>query len=209
MKKLLRIVILNGLMLLMASSFADEQAKETLIERLEAPATLAADFEQITYKDGRKGVDKASGILRIAKPLQFAWYVTYPYDQQVISDGETLWVYDPDLEQATYQSLSNTIQQSPAMILAQPRRVLGNSYTVVQQDSDTLASYRLFPTNEDAMFTELTMAFLNNVISEIRLIDNLSQETVIHLTNVIVNGNIDPSYFEFNPPPGTDLFEQM
>jgi len=194
---------------LVAQAQADEAARERLIDRLAATATLTADFTQETYGDGELSQEKSEGRMKVARPLKFAWLVSQPYEQQVISDGETLWVYDPDLEQATYQPVGDQVQRSPAMILAQPESTLNTDYDVMEAGDDALTAYRLFPTNENAVFNQMTLLFEQGEIREIRLKDNLGQTTLITFSNVKTGVDIDPAEFDFTPPPGTDVFEQM
>lgn len=206
LKRLTLILALAGAL---THAQADEAARERLIDRLEASATMTADFRQQTTGEGNLDRETSEGHMKVARPLKFAWLVNRPYEQQVISDGETLWVYDPDLEQATYQPVGDRIQRSPAMILAQPESSLTNEYEVMEAGNDSLTAYRLFPTDEDAVFSEMTLLFEAGVISEIRLKDNLGQTTLITFSNVRTGVDIDPAAFEFTPPPGTDVFEQM
>lgn len=195
--------------LLAVNVFADEAAKQRLISRLENYSTLTADFEQRTYQENQQSGEVSVGKLSVAKPLKFSWLVNQPFEQQVISDGETIWVFDPDLEQATYQPVDENLTQSPAMILAQPRTALQSQYEVTEAGNDSLKVYRLYPEQEDSVFVELLMIFENDIINEIRIKDSLGQETVISLSSVVENRAIDASAFVFNAPPGTDLFEQM
>lgn len=196
---------------LSAVSFATdaETARENLILLLEASDQFSADFEQSTYKELSAKPDLSKGSLKVSKPLKFRWSVELPFEQEVISNGETLWVFDPDLEQATYQPISNDLQHSPAMILAQPRETLTGQYEVFEVKTDEYIAYKLYPAQEDSIFSELVIIFANNNISEIRILDSLGQETLIVFTNVVTNQSIADSEFEFSPPPGTDLFEQM
>ena len=191
------------------AAVADEIAKLELIERLESYQTITANFEQRTYNDDSTSVDVATGDFQIAKPMKFTWIVNRPYEQKVISDGTTLWVYDPDLDQATHQQISDDIEQSPAMILSQPRRVLADQYDVQLAKNDQLTIYRLTPRNPETVFDDLTLIFnQENAIDEIRIKDSLGQETVVQFSNVQYDQKIDDSAFIFTPPPGTDVFEQ-
>ncbi|WP_037337606.1 outer membrane lipoprotein chaperone LolA [Saccharospirillum impatiens] len=188
---------------------ADEAARQRLIDLLESTETLQATFRQETYADGELRGDQAEGIMKIARPLKFVWEVSAPYEQSVISDGETLWVHDPDLLQATYQPVTSQLQESPAMILSQPESTLRTSYDVTEAANDSLTAYRLYPTSEDAVFEDMTLLFEDGRISELRLRDNLGQDTRITFSNVETNLTFDPADFEFTPPEGTDVFEQM
>lgn len=205
----MKVVLALFLATISLSALADQAARDRLIERLEATSNLSAQFEQETYAEGELRGERSSGLMQIARPLKFVWQVSEPYEQSVISDGETLWVYDPDLAQATYQPVADQIRQSPAMILTQPRSTLSSSYEVTEAANDELTSYRLYPTDEDAVFSELTLVFIDGVISQLRLTDNLGQDTRIRFTDVRTGVNFPASTFEFEPPAGTDVFEQM
>ncbi len=188
---------------------ADEAARQRLIDLLESTETLQAEFRQETYADGELRGDQAEGIMKIARPLKFVWEVTAPYEQSVISDGKTLWIHDPDLLQATYQPVTDQLQQSPAMILSQPESTLRTSYDVTEAANESLTAYRLYPLDENAVFEDMTLLFENGRISELRLSDNLGQDTRITFSNVQTNLTLDAADFEFTPPKGTDVFEQM
>ena len=198
-----------GTLFMASSVWADDNAREALIERLEATDSLQAHFEQTTYAEGQMRGERSAGRMLVSRPLKFAWLVEEPYEQQVISDGQTLWVYEPDLMQATYQPVTDQIQQSPAMILAQPRQALSQRYDIVEASDKELTAYRLYPEDPNALFSTMTLLFESGVISEIRLTDNLGQDTRISLSEVRVGEPLDSTLFDFEPPPGTDVFEQM
>lgn len=187
----------------------DDAARQRLIDLLQSTETLQAEFRQETYADGELRGDQAEGIMKIARPLKFVWEVSSPYEQSVISDGETLWVHDPDLLQATYQPVTSQLQESPAMILSQPESTLRTAYDVTEAANESLTAYRLYPLDEDAVFEDMTLLFENGRISELRLSDNLGQDTRITFSNVETNLTLDAEDFEFTPPEGTDVFEQM
>lgn len=188
---------------------ADEMAKENLIARLQQTSTLQASFIQRTLKANKQVIEESSGILTVSRPMKFVWEVTSPAPQQIISNGETLWVYDPDLEQATYQSVNQQLMQSPAMILAQPKATLTQQYEVLEASDNTLTAFKLYPLDDNALVTELTILFRNDVIAEIRILDELDQQTLISFSDVDATIKVEDDFFEFSAPEGTDLFEQM
>lgn len=211
MKRLFFIASVLTVFGLSAPTWADDavDTRERLIDLLDQSNNLSAKFEQRTYKELAAKPDISNGSLKVSKPLKFRWSVFTPFEQEVISNGETLWVFDPDLEQATYQPISQDLQHSPAMILAQPRETLTGQYDVFEVKGDDYIAYKLFPQDEESVFSELIIVFKQNLVSEIQILDSLGQETVIVFTEVTVNQSIADEAFEFSPPPGTDLFEQM
>ena len=48
-----------------------------------------------------KLVNEAEGIFAFRRPGAFLWNYEKPWKQQVVSDGQTLWLYDEDLMQVT------------------------------------------------------------------------------------------------------------
>lgn len=207
MKQLFALISLT---LISVFSFSEtDESKESLIQLLESTQSFQANFVQKTYKETSADVEESEGYFWLQKPLKFNWSVSLPFEQQVISDGETLWVYDPDLEQATYQSLNNDLQRTPAFILTQPRESIGEQYRVIEAKNQSPRVFKLLPYDEEAVFSELLLIFIDDVIAGIQIIDSLGQETVVDFTDVLVNTELASDLFEFNPPPGTDLFEQM
>ena len=58
---------------------------------------FSGNFTQ-TVKNAKK-TQKTSGSFAIARPEHFRWIYEKPYQQTIIGDGKTLWLYDVDLAQ--------------------------------------------------------------------------------------------------------------
>jgi len=71
------------------------------LDRLAALAGFSCEFEQIIfYDDGSKQV--YNGTLAVAKGGHFRWQYVKPYEQLYISNGDGVWLYEPDLMQAQW-----------------------------------------------------------------------------------------------------------
>ena len=80
--------------------------------------SMKANFHQIvTDKQGRK-VQEVSGTMQLQRPNKFRWDYAKPYEQQIVSDGSQVFLYDIDLQQVTVRDLSKTLGSSPAALLA-------------------------------------------------------------------------------------------
>ena len=73
--------------------------------------------QTVTDKTGREAAQPSEGIFRFRRPGRFEWTYEKPYRQQIMSDGETLWIYDPDLMQVTVRRLDGAVGSTPAGIL--------------------------------------------------------------------------------------------
>ncbi|MCX7064001.1 MAG: outer-membrane lipoprotein carrier protein LolA, partial [Proteobacteria bacterium] len=60
---------------------------------------LQAEFTQTVLGTRRELVQSSEGYLRVARPRQFKWVLLSPYPQTIVTVGDRLYVYDPDLQQ--------------------------------------------------------------------------------------------------------------
>ena len=99
-RALLAIAIALGGVAATADPAADAQALARLEKGLANLASVRAEFTQdLLAKDGTS-TEHAAGTLYLKKPGRFRWDYSSP-KQLIVCDGTTLWLYDPELEQAT------------------------------------------------------------------------------------------------------------
>ena len=99
MRKLLALVTL----VLMAASPAAAQSLDDVIRDVEASYSrlndLKADFSQSAFNKSLNQTIQADGTLYLKKGGKLRWEYTQPTPQEIVSDGKTLWVYTPTLNQ--------------------------------------------------------------------------------------------------------------
>ena len=173
--------------------------------------SMTANFSQTTSGAGGKGLSKASrnfsGTMAVQRPNQFRWQIDGTASQLIVANGNTLWVYDKDLNQATKQSVSNQVGDTPALILSGDPSKIANNFNVTQP----IASknyYVLYPKSGNANFKSLGIAFNGGNPVMMVLNDNLGQTTTIRFSNVKRNASIASNQFSFTPPKGVDVINQ-
>ena len=87
--------------LLAAVGAAQAAAVEKMQRFLDTTRTLRAEFTQTVVGKSGKAPQTSSGTMLISRPGKFAWLIDKPYKQQLVGDGEKVWMYDPDLRQVT------------------------------------------------------------------------------------------------------------
>lgn len=186
-------------------------AAKNLNNLLKNVKSMTANFSQTTSGAGGKGLSKGSknfsGTMALQRPNQFRWQIDGAASQLIVANGSTLWVYDKDLNQATKQSVSNQVGDTPALILSGDPSKIASSFNVTQP----IASknyYVLYPKSGNANFKSLGIAFNNNNPVMMVLNDNLGQTTSINFSNVKRNSTIPSSQFSFTPPKGVDVINQ-
>lgn len=198
---------------------SEQQATANLVKQLTDIRSLSANFEQTTKVTNPKVIQKKGlgsqhmnqafkGTMKVARPGKFYWETTSPSKQTIVTSGKTVWIYDPDLQQAVRQSLDDQVANTPALLLSGNTNQIMQSYRVTQPNK-AKTYYTLYPKNADGVFESLTISFgANKAPSLMILQDSLGQTTYINFNNVKVNPTIAASTFNFTPPKGTDIIDQ-
>ncbi|NNG75972.1 outer membrane lipoprotein chaperone LolA [Acinetobacter sp. ANC 5380] len=199
---------------------SEQQATNNLVKQLSNIRSLSANFEQTTKATaGNKAPQKKGltgqhmnqtfkGVMKVARPGKFFWETTSPSKQTIVTSGKTVWIYDPDLQQAVRQSLDDQVANTPALLLSGNTSQIMKSYRVTQPDKGK-TYYTLLPKDRDGAFQSLTISFgVNKAPSLMILEDSLGQTTYVRFNNVKLNPSIPASTFNFAPPKGTDIIDQ-
>ena len=102
------------LLLCPASLFADALLLQRIQTRYQQTGSFTARFVQV---DQRAEAEKrrAQGSMRYKRPGRMRWHYESPDEQLLVTDGETLWLYDPLLENVTIQRIERV---APGTVLA-------------------------------------------------------------------------------------------
>ena len=148
-----------------------------------------------------------AGLMQVKRPGQFRWETTSPSKQLIVANGSTVWIYDPDLEQAVRQKMDEQVGNTPALLLSGQASSIMKSFKVTQPDSSR-AYFVLYPKNKDGVFESLGISFSNKAPSQMILKDSLGQKTTISFNNVKLNPTLNAGLFNFIPPKGTDVIDE-
>jgi outer membrane lipoprotein carrier protein len=134
------------------------------------------------------------------------WETQDPIPQLIVSDGDSLWTYDKDLEQVTRDPVSVLADSPAALLLNLNDQHLAQQYFVeeLKRAGDKVV-YQLTP-NDDSLYQALVLEFLGDLPLSVGVIDTLDQQTRITLRNVRLNQPVT-AVFEFTPPTGVDLLD--
>ncbi|MDI1362366.1 outer membrane lipoprotein chaperone LolA [Methylotenera sp.] len=166
---------------------------------------VKADFHQIvTDKQGQK-IQEVYGEMQLKRPNKFRWDYHKPFEQQIISDGKQVWLYDTELAQVSVRELSKALGSSPAALLAGDDSLDKNFKLVNAYRKDGLDWVSTNPKDSDTGFNKISLAFKNDVLQEMDMIDSFGHQTKILFSNVVHNPVIEPKTFLFQPPKGVDV----
>jgi outer membrane lipoprotein carrier protein len=186
-----------------------------LSQRLDNLTEFAATFTQEIQGARGQVIERSTGYVRLKRPL-FKWVVNDPYPQIIVTEGEMLKVYDPDLEQLTIRPLAEALTDTPISLLTQDDVVLGDTFSVVMiagadgevDENGTAmesATFVITPRSDDTLYAEIRLHFSNDVLTRLAIVDHLGQYTEIRFEVEAQTTVIQSSDFELDVPPGTDV----
>jgi outer membrane lipoprotein carrier protein len=187
----------------------DEEVDRTyqLVQLLGSIRSVAANYAQITLDKDSRVVQQLDGYLSVSGPGRFRLESLAPSAQTLVSDGDSFWSYDSDLEQVIITPLQRDITQVPILLLGGDASAIAASYQVAYAQQAGRELYRLEPLDASSLFDSLTLAFVSGEPRAIILRDSLGQQTQIELSRVVVNQPIPPETFTFTPPEGVDVID--
>ncbi|WP_372750544.1 outer membrane lipoprotein chaperone LolA [Litorivivens sp.] len=184
MRMLLRVCFVS--LLLVSGALRAETAADTLSATLGELKNLAATFEQTVRDDEGEILETSSGTLQFQRPHHMRWEVAAPYRYLILTNGQSLWRYDPDFEQLTEEPFSS-VSQTPLMILAATADELASQYDISLVSGKETRQYVLKPRQKQSEFSRLVLTFTEGKLARMTLRDKLGQETSIALKNVTAN----------------------
>jgi outer membrane lipoprotein carrier protein len=196
-------LILAAAVAMAAPARADDGDRAALVERLQKTGIYAAEFTQSVYGLRGELLERSEGYVRLQRPL-FKWVVNDPYPQVLVTEGDRLKLYDPDLEQLTIRPLAEALKDTPVSLLTQEGVVLGDNFNVMKVAGSDAHSFVIEPTAADTLYREILLHFGEQGLSGLDILDHLGQRTEIRFDPRPVAA-IDPAEFVLQVPPGTDV----
>jgi outer membrane lipoprotein carrier protein len=164
--------------------------------------------QQVRKSPTSKVAPVSSGTFLFARPGKFIWTYQKPYEQLLQADGDTLYIYDKDLNQVTTRKLGNALGSSPAAILFGSND-LEKNFTLSEAGArDGLEWLNATPKAKDTTFEQISIGLRNGVPEAMELKDSFGQTSVLKFKNFQRNPALAAQQFKFEVPKGADVFSQ-
>ena len=164
---------------------------------------ISGTFSQTVTSKKKK--QTSSGSFQILRPGLFKWEYNKPYQQTIVGDGKTIWLYDVDLKQVTKSNQNQAIGDSPAAILSN-KTALDSSYTLKEDGSKNGIDYVLAtPKKNNAGYQFIRIGFKGNQLAAMELKDSFGNQTHISFNHLNTKPNLSRNAFTFTPPTGVDV----
>jgi outer membrane lipoprotein carrier protein len=188
-------------------------ALDSVVRDLEAAYTrlndLRAEFSQTAFNRSLNQTIPAQGTVYLKKGGKLRWEYTEPSPQEIVSDGKTLWVYTPALNQVTVGPAPDALAGPAGSFLAglgklreqfgvrflnpaRPRNADGN-YVL------DLAPRQSLPTLSRLI---LTLDPKDFQVRKAVVYDQFENTVTMQFTRVSANTGLPDRLFTFVPPKG-------
>jgi outer membrane lipoprotein carrier protein len=207
--RLIRMLVLTLLSFTSIAAVADDEvAIQRLTELLNQAQTITARFSQLTLDGSGTQLQETAGQLALKRPGLFRWHTDAPMEQLLVSNGEKVWLYDPDLQQVTIQTLDQRLTHTPALLLSGDVSKIRENFEISHNEGGNVVDFILKPKSKDTLFDSLRLSFRNKVLNDMQLIDSIGQRTNILFLNVKMNEPQDDAQFTFEIPAGADVIQE-
>lgn len=181
--------------------------------RYEAISDLSARFEQrsrsVALGGGAAAETISRGTVVFAKPGRMRWSYEEPEPSLVVSDGETLWLYDPTRAEVQRMEVSSGFVSGAAIqfLLGQGDMRRDFEVRAVDCGSDS-AELELVP-RADATYEKLRVEaeLPSGQLRRTTVFDLVGNVTEVEFEDVRTNQSPDPGVFRFDPPEGVEVIE--
>jgi outer membrane lipoprotein carrier protein len=170
---------------------------------------LKAEFNQSTFNKSLNSTIPAQGAVYFKRGGKLRWEYSEPTKQEIVSDGKTLWVYTPSLNQVNTGPAPEALAGPAGSFLAGLGRVREHFSVRFLNPAQPVdgaghAVLDLTPKQPLPTMTRLVLA-LDPKTWEVRramVHDQFENTVTMRFTRMTVNAGLPDQLFTFAPPPG-------
>jgi len=187
----------------------DDGAKQQLQTLLANISTLSADVTQLIVESDGGVLEESSIKMRIKRPEGFYWETISPFPSLVITDGEKLWNYEPDLEQVVVEDWDVSRSELAAQLLNGDIESLSDDYfiSILSNDRNGIWDFELIPQESNSLYQRIGLGFINDKMDTINVLSSNGQRTVWQFQNLLTNEPMADNSFSFQVPDGVEVIE--
>ncbi len=175
-----------------------------------------ARFTQVVTPPTRNGEaaprsKTSSGTFEFQRPSRFRFQYSKPFEQAIVADGQTLWLYDADLNQVTARRQQEVLGNTPAALIASASDLKGLSALFALSnapDADGQQWVHATPKSRDGQLQSVRLGFRQGQLATLEMLDSFGQRSVMQFGAMESQPGFKPGHFSFQPPAGADVLRQ-
>ena len=162
-------------------------------------------MQTVTAPNGKQKV--SNGSFEFSRPNRFRFVYEKPYAQTVVGDGTKVWIYDPDLNQASSRKTGDALANTPAALIVS--NDIDKVFTLSDAPSkDGIDWVLATPKQAEGTVRSLKVGFKGHALAQLEIDDSFGQKSLIVFNGFEPNAKLPSDTFVFVPPKGADVAEQ-
>jgi outer membrane lipoprotein carrier protein len=175
-----------------------------------------ARFTQVVTPPARAGetaprAKTSSGSFEFLRPSRFRFQYQKPFEQSIVADGQTLWLYDADLNQVTARRQQEVLGNTPAALIATASDLKGLAglFTLANAPAADGQEWVLAtPRTRDGQLQSVRIGFRQGQLATLEMLDSFGQRSLMQFGELDTRTGFRPAHFAFQPPPDADVLRQ-
>ena len=162
---------------------------------------FSTSFKQVlSYAEGGERVYE--GELAVLRPGKFSWRYVKPYEQLYVSNGDGVWLYEPDLMQV--QKLQDLGEVDPVVMQLLDGRIGLKDVQVLKKEVELSVDAFYVQLGQGERAVKVWLGVKSDKLLWIESRDVLGNANRLHLLDVDTE-KPEPEIFEFIAPEGVDV----
>jgi outer membrane lipoprotein carrier protein len=183
--------------------------------RYEKTNDFEASFIQEYIGKGIRQSNRGEGKVYFKKKGMMRWDYTVP-NQKLVSDGHTLWYYQPEEKQVLVSDVSSVLKERTPLAFLAGEGNLSRDFNFLNLNesvSEKEDNYVIELAPKEPMGTlsklVLTVDKKTYTVLQADVFDGLGNLTRTRFINIKTNVGVSQSFFQFATPPGTEVIKMQ
>lgn len=173
-----------------------------------------SDFNQ-TYKNKLLGNKNSKGKLYLLRPGKMRWEYFSPSKKLIVSDGRTIWIYEPGANQVFKRPIKSS-QLPTAITFLTGQGNLANEFKSRVLPNNNLNKVgkivlELTPLKTSPHYVRIVFVVNPQKSWEVEktiIVDHQGNTNTFSFSNAIINKGVKATLFNFKMPDGVELIEE-
>jgi outer membrane lipoprotein carrier protein len=192
-----------------------QQVLNEIQNRYEKASDFEASFVQEYLGKTMKQANRGEGKVYFKKRGMMRWDYTVP-NQKLLSDGHTLWYYQPEEKQVLVSDISKYLKEKTPLAFLAGEGNLSRDFDLLnlnESPSQKEDNYvvELVPKEPFATLSKLILTVDKKTYTVLQtdVLDGLGNVTRTRFIDIKVNVGLSNSFFQFTIPPGTEVIKMQ
>jgi len=188
---------------------AQDEAAMQLNTLLSGIQTFQADVRQLIVESTGGVLEESVITFKLKRPDGFYWETLEPYPELIVTDGKTLWNYQPDLLQVTLEDWVADRSELAAQLLSGRMDEIEADYFITGGDIGNGSAWEfvLEPVDPASLYERVTLYFRDGRLDSIHVDNGNGQRTFWEFFDHIIDAPLADAEFVFTVPEDIDVLD--